>query len=238
MEAEKEESKAAKPPQERPQASPKPIKATSGGRDAKAPQDPVAIFTLLDGVSSPPGTVNIAQLAKHLTAVHQFLLRETSFVDRKRYLSCPAASQASLYKKLEAQGLRAAASPGDSDDKFIEEGVNLFNTAAVIFSFFLPFSAGIPTASKFWGALERLVLVLKKPHQPLWVWVKNMSNPWHSLERFLGTKIWRESGGLPGDRAPPWSLHLFAASGGHDGLRCGDIEACGAGKPGENQGAR
>lgn len=161
-EAEAEKSESAESSEKKPPPSPRPkpgLKAADGGAP-KGPEKEFAIFTLLDGVSSAPGPIDTKQLATHLRGVHQFLLRETSFADRKRYLSCPSETRASLYRKLEAQGLSASGSSElDGHYQLVEEQVDAFNLAGAVFGFFLPLSAEMPTASKFWGALGQLVLV-------------------------------------------------------------------------------
>lgn len=165
-EVEAEESKSAEPP-ERPTPSPRPkpgLKTSDGGPDPKGPEKPFAIFTLLDGVSSPAGLVDTDQLAKHLAAVHQFLLCETSFADRRRYASCPSDSRASLHRKLEAQSLDVPASAeGAGGFRLMDDQVEALNLAGVVFNFFLPSSGGIPTAAKFWGAVRDPIPVRSNP---------------------------------------------------------------------------
>lgn len=153
-----EETKPSETHEKKPPPSPRPEAGAkkTDGVDAKGPEKPFAIFTLLDGVSSGPGPINTEQLVKHLAAIDQYLRHKTGFADRRRYLSCPSESHASVYKKLEAQGLDMSEPSGYG---LMDNQVDAFNTAATVFGFFLPFSVGIPTAAKFWGALVGITLV-------------------------------------------------------------------------------
>ena len=155
------DASSADPPAEGPKPTPKSKPAPKAGpqaaRGSSNTSSPpsFSIFTYLDGVWTTPNTNRLA-LEKHLEAVDEYLLRETSFSDRRRYTSCPEGSRMSLYTQLKTRGLEMPMSPdGTGEYGSIDNQIDLFNVADVVFSFFLPFSTAIPTASKFWGALGR-----------------------------------------------------------------------------------
>ena len=122
----------------------------------------MAIFSCLVGVAGASiDAINTKALAGHLQEVEDYLASGTSFSDRRVYRDCPEATRTEIYALLEKKGavLSGQASTDPAQQKEYETQLDFFNAAELMFNFFFPVGAEVPTVRKFWGVLKTIITV-------------------------------------------------------------------------------
>lgn len=129
-------------------------------------QDKFHVFSWLESftVVADAHSQEQARLVRtHLQEMHDFLDKETNSSDRKAYRSCPEAKKLDTFTYLEKYSVLVAATKKKTQQKReLEDRIDIFNAAEVIFRFFLPLQFEGPTVGKFWGAVHRLVQMPKQ----------------------------------------------------------------------------
>ncbi|KAK3385827.1 hypothetical protein B0H63DRAFT_394118 [Podospora didyma] len=108
----------------------------------------LSIFSCLAGVTGASiDAINTKALTEHLQEVEDYLTTSTSFSDRRAYRDCPEATRAEIYALLEKKGalLSGQANPEPAEQKEYETQLGFFNAAELMFNFFFPVGAEVPT---------------------------------------------------------------------------------------------
>ncbi|CAI4214455.1 unnamed protein product [Parascedosporium putredinis] len=126
------------------------------------PNRPFAIFSFLEGVySAKTGALDQPNLVKQMTAISDFLHTQTGFSDRKSYRRCAGSSYYEVHKAMELRGAALSSASDNAEKKTqtaeYEEQIDVVSAGLEVFSAFMPHLKGVPTASRFWGAIHRIV---------------------------------------------------------------------------------
>lgn len=122
------------------------------------------VFTWLGNTQSAPGSpsmgIDTDLVVKQLQEIETYILCSTGARDRSAYSRCGMSSRRAVHEYL-ANHMMETEHRGVGAKKQYEARVNLYNTADLVFRFFLPWrvDSQAPTVGKFWGALLSLVEV-------------------------------------------------------------------------------
>jgi len=104
----------------------------------------------------PDDELDSAAYMTELADLDQFLRKRTRVRDQRAYRECASGTRDEVRLRLEQL---------KGDDSFynetslkteIDDRIDIFNAAELLFGLFLPLEASGLTTGKFWGALERL----------------------------------------------------------------------------------
>lgn len=127
------------------------------------------VFTWMD-IARPQGVksaaLNYNKIIEQLTQAEDYLSTSTTWAQRKAYKACRDSTAQKVHAYLEKRGkdFDNVAEGDDERRNGWAAGVDLYNAAEIVFSFFLPkrLSGDAPTVRKFWGAIESIIEVGRK----------------------------------------------------------------------------
>ena len=115
--------------------------------------------------ADPPFVLDEMSLRADLKEMDRFLKRETSFEERLIYSQCPQSTRQQIYTMLMNEGrtITALTRKDRSRAKIYEDKVEVFNKAEALFRLFLPSNFEGRIVEKYWGAVNRLLVVSYTP---------------------------------------------------------------------------
>ncbi|KAK4043881.1 hypothetical protein C8A01DRAFT_12591, partial [Parachaetomium inaequale] len=106
----------------------------------------------------PPSFKNIS-VVTYFSDIEQHIEAKAIPDDRRAYRTTVKAQRADVHEALDSERRSAETRNSPSEQEDIRKRVSVFNLADVVFNFFFPPDAWVPTTRKFWGALMTLVNV-------------------------------------------------------------------------------
>lgn len=108
------------------------------------------------GISS---ATSVELLKGQLLAAEKFLTKETTFSNRKAYKDSNESTRDAAYNYLTSLAQKVDDDGSDSVRLAYEKRVDIFNAADSLYRLFLPKGFDDPTSRKFWGALQKMLIV-------------------------------------------------------------------------------
>jgi len=117
-------------------------------------------FSVFTWLKLDRGDPRIAVAQAELTRVDKFLRENTRTRDQLAYTECPEATHEELRSILTHLAIERKILDMDDSAKVrvaLEDRIDIFNAAIIIFEYFLPLQFSGPTVGKFWGSLKVLL---------------------------------------------------------------------------------
>jgi hypothetical protein len=107
----------------------------------------------------PPPSFKNLSVVKYFSDIEQHIEAKAIPDDRRAYRTTAKAQRADVHETLDSERRSAEPRNSPSEQEDIRKRVSVFNLADIVFDFFFPPDAWVPTTRKFWGAVMALVNV-------------------------------------------------------------------------------
>ncbi|KAL6854604.1 hypothetical protein J3F83DRAFT_475899 [Trichoderma novae-zelandiae] len=122
------------------------------------PSEYLHVFTLLSKRVASSGDAILQDLHEQLSAAERFLTEKTSYSAQIGYKQCELMTRDGLHEYLEQLAARVDERESDTARRSYDDRLAVFHMSDMLFQTFFPLTLhNLPTTSKFWGALSKLM---------------------------------------------------------------------------------
>lgn len=135
---------------------------SGGGNDATStvPQNDDHGFSVFTWLKIERGASKTAAAQVELKGIDEFLRGRTRAKDRRAYTECSETTYDEvrlMLQHLVVDRKLSEMKEGSALRMAVEDRIDIFNAAVIIFRYFLPLQFSGPTVKKFWGGLKVLL---------------------------------------------------------------------------------